>query len=160
MISQCDRGRPTCLACTKRQSPCHYSQTANIIASAEYEIHKNLDASNLNSKMAFAALLASPDTLIVVLSGQRQLAMKESWRLHRLWFVQTFVICGFRLRWKSSVRRALPTIANGAVFRIRLMSQPHLPHFSSRTCHMPNRHLPAYLVQGRNIHSQTIGLVR
>lgn len=32
---QCDRGRPQCLACLKRQSECRYSEVANLIATAE-----------------------------------------------------------------------------------------------------------------------------
>ncbi|OCL02447.1 hypothetical protein AOQ84DRAFT_382675, partial [Glonium stellatum] len=32
---QCDRGRPQCLACIKRQSDCRYSEVANLIASAD-----------------------------------------------------------------------------------------------------------------------------
>lgn len=32
---QCDRSRPQCLACIKRQSECRYSEVANLIASAE-----------------------------------------------------------------------------------------------------------------------------
>lgn len=30
--TKCDRGRPGCLACAKRQSGCKYSETANLIA--------------------------------------------------------------------------------------------------------------------------------
>jgi hypothetical protein len=32
MPMQCDRTRPSCLACAKRQSQCQYSEIANIIA--------------------------------------------------------------------------------------------------------------------------------
>lgn len=33
-VFQCDRNRPVCWACLKRQSSCHYSEIANIIAAA------------------------------------------------------------------------------------------------------------------------------
>ncbi|KAL1599886.1 hypothetical protein SLS60_007691 [Paraconiothyrium brasiliense] len=33
--TKCDRGRPVCLACMKRQSPCKYSEVANLIASTD-----------------------------------------------------------------------------------------------------------------------------
>lgn len=34
-ILQCDRGRPGCLACMKRQSECRYTQVANLIATVK-----------------------------------------------------------------------------------------------------------------------------
>ncbi|KAF2219593.1 fungal-specific transcription factor domain-containing protein [Elsinoe ampelina] len=33
--TKCDRGRPNCLSCIKRQTDCHYTQIANLIASAK-----------------------------------------------------------------------------------------------------------------------------
>jgi hypothetical protein len=39
--TKCDRGRPRCLACDKRQSECRYSQVANLIASADRDATRN-----------------------------------------------------------------------------------------------------------------------
>ncbi|KAF2245683.1 hypothetical protein BU26DRAFT_522087 [Trematosphaeria pertusa] len=39
--TKCDRGRPQCLACLKRQSQCKYSEVANLIASADRGAARN-----------------------------------------------------------------------------------------------------------------------
>ncbi|KEQ59035.1 uncharacterized protein M437DRAFT_58098 [Aureobasidium melanogenum CBS 110374] len=44
--TKCDRGRPGCLACIKRQSTCRYTHVANLIADARY-----LDTSRRGGKM-------------------------------------------------------------------------------------------------------------
>ena len=38
--TQCDRARPTCLACVKRGSECKYSEVANQMAASRYEFFR------------------------------------------------------------------------------------------------------------------------
>ncbi|KAF2732217.1 hypothetical protein EJ04DRAFT_544795 [Polyplosphaeria fusca] len=48
--TKCDRSRPFCLACSKRQSDCKYSDVANIIASADRGARSTASRSRKQSK--------------------------------------------------------------------------------------------------------------